>query len=135
MPGMKPTDEQVAEMMRANPEESICLVNLLKFRDRAEYAESVPEAKMAISGSEAFSKYMDGFRGVIEQLGGKLIYSEKARRFIIGEGDWDRVAVIYLPARKFFLVMQQMPEFQAVKHHRDAGLLHQDLTETAANAL
>ncbi len=49
---------------------------------------------------------------------------------MIGNGDWDRVALVWYPSRQAFLDMSSSAEYRAIHYHRAAGLAHQDLIET-----
>ncbi len=43
---------------------------------------------------------------------------------------WDAIAIAMYPSRKAMLDMMQSPEYQAIHHHRDAGLAGQLNIET-----
>ena len=45
------------------------------------------------------------------------------------------VAIVRYPSRQAFLDMTVSEAYQAIHHHREAGLAHQDLIETAAMEL
>ena len=40
----------------------------------------------------------------------------------IGKADWDAVALVEYPRKEALLEMIAMPEYQAIHHHREAGL-------------
>jgi len=78
MPDLRPTEEQLSELVRARPDAPDYLVNLLKFREQAIYAKGTPEAEFYLSGIEAFGKFMERFRIVVDELRGGLIFTKKS---------------------------------------------------------
>lgn len=52
-----PSPEQMKALLEDGPEGPIVMVNLLKFRAKAQYESSRPEAKDNISGAEAYQRY------------------------------------------------------------------------------
>ena len=56
----KIADLQVTRRPRKGSDGPIVMINLLKFKDRAEYAESDPEQGDDISGFEAYQRYGAG---------------------------------------------------------------------------
>lgn len=135
MPASQPTPDQITAFLSADMSEPVCMVNLLKFRDKAAYAADAAEAKENLTGQEAYARYGAGVQKVFEKIGAKPIYMAPAHRFMIGEGDWDAVALAWYPSRQTFLDMPQREDYQAIHYHREAGLLHQDLIETTPGTL
>ncbi|MBR9835464.1 MAG: DUF1330 domain-containing protein [Alphaproteobacteria bacterium] len=132
MPALQPTTEQISRFTKDDHDGPIVMVNLLKFRERAQYAPDDPEHGDDISGAEAYARYG---RGVAEltsdpQIGVTTIYAGPAAGFLIGEGDWDMVILARYPSRAHMARMMRDPRYQAAHRHRAAGLLHQDLIET-----
>ncbi|WP_340692377.1 hypothetical protein [Hyphomonas sp.] len=135
MPALQPSPDQIAAFLTADMSEPVCMVNLLKFRERADYAAGSPEAAEGLSGQTAYARYGAGVSKVFQKIGAKPVYFAPVQRFMIGTGDWDAVALAWYPSRKVFLEMPQREDYQLIHYHREAGLLHQDLIETTPGAI
>lgn len=132
MKTIRPTREQM-EAFGTDPYDGpIIMINLLKFRDKAAYAEGDPEYDDDLSGREAYMRYGKALAEFASgpEIGLEVLYSGSVARFFIGEGDWDQVAVVRYPSRKHFQAMNADPRYRAAHRHRAAGLAHQDLIET-----
>lgn len=132
MPALAPEPEQAAAFAADNYDGPIVMVNLLKFRDKATYAEDDPEHGEDISGAEAYSRYGAALADFVseEKIGLTQLFGAPAIRMMIGDADWDAVILARYPSRKHMMTMTSDPRYQAAHRHRAAGLLHQDLIET-----
>ena len=132
MTAKHPTQEQLKAFSGDEHDGPIVMINMLKFKDRADYDASAPEHGEDVSGKEAYARYgaaLATFTGEPE-IGLKVLYAGPVERFFIGEGDWDQIAVVRYPSRQHMMRMTADPRYQAAHRHRDAGLAHQDLIET-----
>lgn len=124
---MRPDDGQMEEFFaRAGTAKDgpVVMVNLLKFRERAAY----PDGRDAnISGFEAYTRYGIAVKGIIERLGGRMLYVGAVDGLMIGECEelWDQVALVEYPSRAALLDMVNSAEYHAIEVHRDAGLAGQ----------
>lgn len=118
---LHPAPEQAMAFFAADDGEPMCMVNLLKFRDRAAYADG---SEPGLTGREAYLRYAEGVRACIAAVGGSLRFSGAITGLLLGEVEelWDMVAIAEYPSRKAMLAMVQSPEYQAITKHRDAGL-------------
>ncbi len=119
-----PTAEQAMTFFGAEEDGPMCMVNLLKFKEKAEYADgSEPE----LSGREAYLRYGAGVQACLAAVGGRPRFSGLVTDLMLGEVDelWDMVAIAEYPSRAAMRQMVQMPEYQAITRHRDAGLAGQ----------
>ena len=125
---LQPTGDQVRAFRDRATGEPIQMLNLLKFRDRADYGDGRDED---ISGHEAYLRYAAGFRRVMEPKGCRVIYSGAARGFLIGEGEgaWDAMMLIEYPSTQVMLDMFRDEEYQKEQLHRAAALEGQLLIE------
>jgi len=131
MKATMPTDAQLADLAAANQDDAIAMLNLLKFKTKATYKDDAPEAGQDLTGFEAYLKYGAGVAPVLSGVGGKILYSGPANRFVIGGGElWDMVVIAWYPSRTAFLEMSSSAPYQAIHYHRAAGLEHQQLIET-----
>jgi uncharacterized protein (DUF1330 family) len=126
---LHPDDAQLAALQEPGWDGPIAMVNLLKFRERAAYADG---RDAHLSGREAFQRYGTGFAPLLEGIGGRMIHGGRVSMLAIGAADelWDAVVVVEYPSREAFFRLTQSPEYQAVAVHRDAGLAGQLLIET-----
>jgi uncharacterized protein (DUF1330 family) len=107
----------------------ISMVNLLKYKDKAEYKDG---RDTNLSGEEAYALYAMEVISYVEKYGGEFIFAGKVTRLMLGEVEdlWDAVAIAKYPNRKAMLDMTMDPEYQKIHVHRDAGLEGQLNIET-----
>lgn len=100
------------------------MVNLLKFKPRAEYADG---SDAGLSGMDAYLRYGAGVQACLARVGGKALYSGPVTGIILGEVDelWDMVALAEYPSVQAMMDMVALPEYRAIEHHRLAGLAGQ----------
>ncbi|MDB5480272.1 MAG: hypothetical protein JWO83_1325 [Caulobacteraceae bacterium] len=100
------------------------MVNLLKFKDKAEYADG---SESELSGREAYERYGVEVTKLIESIGGRIRYSGPVAGLMIGEVEdlWDYVALAEYPSLEAFRTMATSPGMRAIEHHRAAGLAGQ----------
>ena len=114
-----PSEEQMAEFLEPGNDEPIYMVNLLKFKEKAEY----PDKRITdLTGKEAYAIY----------AGGKSIFGAEVERLMLGEVEelWDMVAIATYPNRKAMLDMISDPDYIKSAQHRVAGLAGQLNIET-----
>jgi uncharacterized protein (DUF1330 family) len=119
-----PSPEQAKAFFGAEDDGPMCMVNMLKFKDKATYADGKePE----LSGRDAYLRYGAGIQACLAAVGGKARFSGMVTDLMIGEVEelWDMVAIVEYPSRAAMLQMIQSPEYQAITKHRDAGLAGQ----------
>ena len=99
-----PNEKQMEEFLEEGHDEPIFMVNLLKFKDRAEYPD---KRESNLSGKEAFAIYSKEVVGHLEKVGGKPIFGSEVTRLMLGEVEdlWDQVAIAMYPKRKAMLKM------------------------------
>jgi uncharacterized protein (DUF1330 family) len=117
------------EMMRPGPAGPIVMVNLLKFKERAEYEDG---RASSLSGREAYDIYGREVTKLVAGVGGRILFSAEVSFLMLGEVDplWDRVALAEYPNRAALVRMAMSPAYQAVALHRVAGLVGQLNIET-----
>ena len=93
-----PTAEQIEGFIAPDAAGPIFMVNLLKFKERAEYED---DRETPLSGREAYALYAAEVAKVITQVGGKLIFGANVERLMLGEVEelWDQVAIAMYPTR------------------------------------
>lgn len=107
---LTPTSEQLKAFAQLPDEGPVVMLNLLKFKS---------------NGAAEYARYAAGIAPLLKKLGARIIFSGRAEFCFIGHGDWDAVALVEYPRRKTLLQMVMMLEYQAIHHHREAGLAGQ----------
>ena len=97
------------------------MVNLLKFKEKAEYPDG---RETDLTGAEAYAIYGLGVSKLLVELGGGIVFSGTVDRLALGEVEelWDQVAIAQYPNRKAMLDMMMSPAYAEISPHRDAGL-------------
>ena len=121
----------MAGFMEPDDGTPIYMVNLLKYKDRAEYADG---RETGLSGREAYQLYSKGVQDCLARVGGSISFAGNVRRLTLGSVEelWDDVAIAMYPSRSAMLQMMQLPEMQEIGQHRAAGLAGQLNIETVA---
>jgi uncharacterized protein (DUF1330 family) len=119
-----PPMEQAMAFFGAAEDGPFVMVNLLKFKPKAEYEDG---SDAHLTGAEAYARYGDEVRKLVEGLGGKVRYGGHVTGLMIGEVEelWDMVALAQYPSLAAFRQMAMSPEMHAIEHHRKAGLAGQ----------
>ncbi|MCE2392213.1 MAG: DUF1330 domain-containing protein [Proteobacteria bacterium] len=126
-----PSDpERIAGMQEAGPEGPIVMVNLLKFRERAEYADA---RETRLSGREAYAIYAEAVSGLVREFGGEMLFTGDVTFLSIGQVEdlWDEVALVKYPNRAALWAMAVSEKWREIAVHREAGLVGQLNIETA----
>ena len=119
MSAIRPNKQQFIELMSAPDEGPVTMLNLLKFKEKADGVGA-----SGASGAEEYGKYGDAVVQMVEARGGKVIWMGRADQMLIGnpEEDWDSVALVQYPSRKDFVEMVSSPEYESAHEHREGGL-------------
>lgn len=119
-----PTPERMMEFFGSHEDGPFVMVNLLKFKQRAEYPDGTDRG---MSGAEAYAIYGVEVTEIVRKLGGRPIYSGAVTGLMLGEVEeiWDMVALVEYPSLAAFQGMVMSPDYQAVAVHRTAGLAGQ----------
>jgi uncharacterized protein (DUF1330 family) len=116
-----PTSEQISAL-RSDPSPTpIVMLNLLKFRARAQYADG---RKTDLTGAQAYNLYAEKMRPIVEREGGKFLFAGDIKSVVIGEvGDvWDVAALVEYPSSAAFARIATSPGVAEIGVHRAAGL-------------
>ena len=89
----QPTPEQFQTLFEKTPPGPLIMLNLLKFKDKAEYADG---RETDMSGMEAYAMYGSFMKKRLEADGGRFIFSANTQTLVIGHGDleWDAVGIV-----------------------------------------
>lgn len=128
---MPTSRERIEEMMQPGPDEPIHMVNLLKYKERAEYEDG---RETDLTGYEAYQLYGQGVSELLKEYGGSLTFSGDITFLALGQVEdlWDQVAIATYPNRAALFAMSTSDEWRALSVHRTAGLAGQLNIETVA---
>jgi uncharacterized protein (DUF1330 family) len=125
-----PTDpKRIAAMQEAGPEGPIVMVNLLKFREKARYADG---RDADLSGREAYQRYAQGVVELLPDFGGRAIFAGDVTFLSLGQVDdlWDEILLVEYPDRAALWAMSTSERWRELSIHREAGLAGQLNIET-----
>ena len=124
-----PTKEQMEGFLEGDDNSPITMVNLLKFKDKAEYEDG---RETNLSGKEAYAIYGKEVVKHLKNVGAEWIYSGDVKRLMLGEIEelWDMVALARYPSKKAMFDMITNSEYLESNKHRTAGLAGQLNIET-----
>lgn len=128
---LMPGEEQMAGFFEPDDGSVIYMVNLLKYKEKAEYPDG---RETDLTGKEAYLLYSAAVKKCLEEVGGKVEFYGLVRRLTLGDVEelWDDVAIVMYPNRSSMLQMAQLPEMAEIGQHRAAGLAGQLNIETIA---
>ena len=124
-----PSEEQMKGFVEGDIDSPISMLNLLKFKDKAEYEDG---RTTDLTGREAYQIYALAVAKLVENTGGKVLFGAEVSRLMLGEVEelWDTVAIAQYPSRRKMLEMMMSPEYEEISVHRSAGLKGQLNIET-----
>lgn len=102
----------------------IHMLNLIRFKDKAEYPEGHELAGKGLSGREAYAHYMRTIQPVLERAGGKMAWKGAFECMVTGpeEWGWDETFVMGYPNAAAFMGMVKDPDYAPVVVHRQAAV-------------
>jgi len=123
-----PNPDGLAAFMANTDATPVVMLNLLKFKERADAPDE------GVSGMEAYGKYADAMRRIVEGEGGRIFWTGRVDEMVIGESDvdFDMVALVEYPSRQAFAKIVMDARVQAIDVHRAAGLAGQWLVAMTA---
>ena len=103
----------------------VVMLNLLRYRDVADYTETPELApETPISGEAAYRRYVEHTRPYLEGSGGEILFFGDGGPFFIGPPDerWDAAMLIRQSSLASFLAFASDPEYLKGIGHRTAAL-------------
>ena len=105
-----PTQDQFKKIMVQQYKGPIVMVNLLKFK---------PDG-----GAESYKKYYEATKQIMEGKGiSRVVYRGNGLMPVIGEEEWDEIALYEYDSIEAFIEMNRNKEYQAILHYRTEALL------------
>ncbi len=120
---LRPNPIQLAEFALGD-DDPILMVNLLKFKDKAEYEDG---RATNLTGREANEIYVTETREHLANVGAELILGGEVNGLLLGDVEelWDAFGVARYPSRKAMIAMARNPAYIESEKHRAAGLAGQ----------
>jgi hypothetical protein len=121
-----PSREQVRNLRDHGRDGPVVMMNLLKFREVAEYPAEMGIAQC--SGESAYARYQHAFTvavGAVSQA--EVLYDGPCEQVFIGQAgtdaaNWDKMLLVRYPTRQHFLAMMADDSYRDALVHRYAGL-------------
>jgi hypothetical protein len=122
---LEPTREAGRALLLRGLEGPMVMLNLLRFREVADYSASPALAPPApISGAEAYDRYVAHTLPLLEASGGDLLFAGNGGAFLIGptEERWDRAMLVRQASVAAFMAFATDEAYLAGIGHRVAAL-------------
>jgi hypothetical protein len=109
---------QIQKLLEEPTKGPFYMVNLIRFREKAVYADG---RETDLTGREANELYSPS--EFIQAIGAQIAYqAEVTENTADLSSEWEQVAIVKYPCPIAFLAMSVHPEFQERSIHKDAGL-------------
>ena len=130
---LDPTRAQFEAFKGLNRDASIEMLNLVRFRDVAEYPEDHALSGNNLSGAEAYANYGNETAHILERVGGSILWRCGFETVLIGPEDeqWDAMFIARYPTAHAFLAMVTAPDYQLAVVHRQAAVATSRLIRTS----
>ena len=118
-----PRGADLKRLLQEDPGGPVVMLNLLKFRERANYPEGSPHAPC--TGAEAYRRYQTAFVETVGDVSrAEVVWEGQVDRPFIGDAsqDWDKCLLVRYPSRQHFLGMMADAAYREALVHRYAGL-------------
>lgn len=131
---MPTSPDRMAAMAEPGPDGPIFMVNLLRFKDHAEYEDG---RTTELTGREAYALYGRAVFEILPEYGAEPVFMGDVTFLSLGQVEdlWDEVAIVKYPNRAALLAMSTSAEWQEAAVHRTAGLAGQLNIETVGGTL
>ena len=102
----------------------IHMLNLIKFKDLADYPEGHPNHGKGLSGSQAYAIYRDAFPALVAGSGAGMVWEGALECVVTGpDGEWDEAFVMGYPdAAAFFAMLKDENYVRKILPHRTAAV-------------
>jgi len=131
---LHPTELQVKAMMGQDPDAPVYMLNLLTFKDKADYRDGED-----MSGRAAYERYAKAFNEIMAPHGVTSIHSGTILSTLIGDNvpdgagsDWDMMALVMYPNAAKMVELTSSEAYRKIHYHRKAGLKGQILLTCGA---
>ena len=122
---LMPTKEAGRKFIMRSIQGSVVMLNLLRFRDTADYSDSPDLMPVApISGKQAYQLYVEHTLPFLTKSGGEILFLGEGGDFLIGPSNdrWDAVLLIKQSSVNSFLAFESDQEYMKGIGHRTAAI-------------
>jgi len=121
-PHVDPTPEQLSAFAGADPTTPIVMLNLNRYRDRAQYEHPGPDDDL--SGREAYLRYGGVALRAMAEVGARILWMAPAEQVFAGcdHEEYDEALLVWYPSRAAFLEMLSLDWYREALVHRVAAL-------------
>jgi hypothetical protein len=122
---LDPSDTSARRFLKRGIEGPVVMLNLLRFREVADYAGSPELAPPSpISGRDAYDRYVRHTIPFLDATGGSIDFYGSGGHYFVGPPDerWDLVMLIRQASVDDFLAFASNPAYLAGMGHRTAAL-------------
>ena len=118
---LRKTDQQIQDLLKKDDGGPVCMINLMKFREKAKYEDG---RETDLTGVEAYDLYGKPTGKLIAELGGEIVFTAVLKGMVVGEVEelWDVMAIAKYPTLQSFIDMTSSSIYLEAYHHRIAGL-------------
>jgi uncharacterized protein (DUF1330 family) len=115
---LTPTQPQIERLLAADSGEPVVMLNLLRFKERAEGIDE------GMGGREAYLLYGEKAAPFLAAVGGRVLDALAAGEVVIGpeQSEWDLAILVEYPSRARFMEMASNPDYLQIHAHREAAL-------------
>lgn len=125
MGSVNPNGDQIAGMMTAASQPgAINMINLIRFRAKADYPGSHAAAAENLTGQQAYERYAAGTLPFLGKLGARVVWQGAPQAVVIGPAEerWDMAFIVEYPSVAAMLSMIGDADYQQVAVHRTAAV-------------
>lgn len=123
---IEPTQDQVRALRERGVEGPVEMLNLLRFREVADYRRSPElEPDEPVSGAEAYAEYSRHTMARLDAAGAEVVWMGRGTGPLIGpaaDERWDLALLVRYPSVDAFLSMTSDSGYLATVGHRTAAL-------------
>jgi hypothetical protein len=122
---LEPSAELATTLFRRNLQGEVVMLNLLRFREQADYSiypQLAPQKP--ISGRAAYEKYVEHTLPLLRRSGGDVLFLGEGGHFFIGprEERWDMAMLVRQNSLQAFIAFASDAEYMAGIGHRSAAV-------------
>ena len=114
-------------------DQPVYMLNMQKFRDKAEYPEGNEYADKGWTGKQAYAEYSRLVGPMVISQGAERVAAWRPLPVVAGAPgrEWDAIFVVRYPTPKAFIDMIASDAYQRVSFHRKAGLEYASVVRMA----
>lgn len=127
-----PTRAQFDTFKELERDHPIDMLNLVRFRDVANYPGDHVLAPDRLTGAQAYALYGRDSAAILHKVGGSILWRATFETTLIGPDDkaWDAIFIARYPSAHAFLAMVSDPDYQRAVVHRQAAVATSRLIRT-----